>query len=68
MDEDSQRNRESMIRQKEVDGYKSKGNFHMAHRDWVQVVEAYSTAIQLCPNKPWSYIYFANQSEALCHL
>jgi hypothetical protein len=39
-----------MIHQKEADGYKSKGNSYIAHCDWVQVVEAYSTAIQLCPN------------------
>jgi tetratricopeptide (TPR) repeat protein len=68
MDEESRRNRESMIRQKEADGYKSKGNSYMAHRDWVRAVEAYSTAIQLCPNGPRSYIYFANRSAALCHL
>jgi hypothetical protein len=57
-----------MIHQKEADGYKSKGNSYIAHCDWVQVVEAYSTAIQLCPNGQRSYIYFANRSEALCHL
>jgi tetratricopeptide (TPR) repeat protein len=68
MDEESRRNRESMIREKEADGYKSKGNSYMAQRDWVRAVEAYSTAIQLCPNGPRSYVYFANRSAALCHL
>jgi tetratricopeptide (TPR) repeat protein len=68
MEDESRRNRESMIRQKEADGYKSKGNSYMAHRDWVRAVEAYSTAIQLCSNGPRSYVYFANRSAALCHL
>jgi len=66
--EENKRMREKLIDQKEANKFKSKGNAYMAQRDWVRAVEAYSTAINLCPNGPNSYVYFSNRSAALCYL
>jgi len=68
MDDETKRKREQLIHQKEADKYKSKGNAYMSERDYVRAVEAYSTAINLCPNGPSSYVYFCNRSAALCYL
>lgn len=54
--------------EKEAEKFKVKGNCAMANRDYVGALDAYSKAIQLCPDGSNSHVYFSNRAAALCYL
>jgi tetratricopeptide (TPR) repeat protein len=65
---DDQDERKKLIVQKEAEKYKVKGNSYMASRDYISALEAYSTALELCPDGANSHVYYSNRAAALCYL
>jgi tetratricopeptide (TPR) repeat protein len=53
---------------REAEQLKILGNQCMAHRDYLQALDAYSQAIALVPNGPQSHVYLSNRAAALCYL
>lgn len=54
--------------EREAEKQKSKGNAHMANREYDLSVAAYTKAIELSSNGPQSHVYFSNRAAALCYL
>jgi tetratricopeptide (TPR) repeat protein len=52
----------------EAEKLKTKGNAHMADREYEKALEAYTTAVELSPNGPQSHVYYSNRAAALCYL
>ena len=49
----------------EAEVLKSAGNAHMQKKEYEQAVDAYTSALKLCPNGPSSHVYFSNRAAAL---
>lgn len=54
--------------EREAEKYKVRGNSLMASRDYVQALDAYSKAIEICSNGSQSHVYYSNRAAALCYL
>ncbi|KAL3923713.1 MAG: hypothetical protein SGILL_001491 [Bacillariaceae sp.] len=52
----------------EAEQQKTRGNAHMAKREYERALDCYTTAIELSPNGPQSHVYFSNRAAALCYL
>lgn len=65
---DLQAERRRLVDEKEAERFKTKGNNFMANRDYKSALEAYSCALELCPNGELSHVYFSNRAAALCYL
>jgi tetratricopeptide (TPR) repeat protein len=57
-----------IVEEREAEKYKVKGNCSMANREYTQALEAYTKAIQLCPNGSNSHVYYSNRAASLCYL
>lgn len=53
---------------REAEKYKTQGNQLMAHRQYQEAYEAYTTAIKLSPAGSQSHVYYSNRAAALCYL
>ena len=49
----------------EAERLKSAGNAHMQKKEYEQAVDAYTSALKLCPSGPSSHVYFSNRAAAL---
>jgi len=67
-DQEDQAAKQEIIRQKEADALKSKGNTLMQQREYENAIQAYTEAINMCPHGPTSYVYFSNRAAALCYV
>lgn len=65
---DNKVERKKLIDEKEAEKHKVKGNSYMASRDYQSALEAYSRALDLCPNGANSHVYYSNRAAALCYL
>uniref|UniRef100_A0A7S0KYI6 Uncharacterized protein n=1 Tax=Asterionellopsis glacialis TaxID=33640 RepID=A0A7S0KYI6_9STRA len=65
---DGQDERQTIMNQKEAEKFKHKGNAHMASREYQLATEAYTEAINFCPDGHSSHVYFSNRAAALCYL
>lgn len=54
--------------EREAEKYKVIGNSCMAKREYAEALDAYSKAIQFCPNGSNSHVYFSNRAATLCYL
>lgn len=62
-------NEETMsMDEREAEKFKVRGNSLMASRDYVQALDAYSKAIEICSNGSQSHVYYSNRAAALCYL
>lgn len=52
----------------EAERFKNTGNTHMQNRDFESAVEAYTTALRICPAGITSHVYFCNRAAALLSL
>ena len=48
----------------EAERLKSVGNSHMQKKEYEQAVDAYTSALKLCPSGPSSHVYFSNRAAA----
>lgn len=60
--------RYSVADEKEAEKYKDKGNLCVKTRDYSGALDAYTKAIQLCPNGSNTHVYYSNRAAALCYL
>jgi len=59
---------ESLSNQDEAEKFKEMGNSYMSSRQYQKALDAYSEAIRLCDDGPYSHVYFSNRAAALCYL
>lgn len=54
--------------EREAEKWKVIGNSCMAKREYIDALDAYSKAIQCCPNGSNSHVYFSNRAASLCYM
>jgi tetratricopeptide (TPR) repeat protein len=54
--------------EREAEKWKVIGNSCMSKREYAEALDAYSKAIQCCPNGSNSHVYYSNRAASLCYM